>query len=90
MNNQQYFLVDYALAINVQPLADTESVADAALFEQLIPAPFKMASELASIESSTLHSLKLNNESTQALLHYIQAQDKKNQCPTELRTESAR
>ncbi|KPU82321.1 hypothetical protein JI57_04135 [Psychromonas sp. PRT-SC03] len=77
MNNQQYFLVDYALAINVQALTEDEDIPDAALFEQLIPAPFKMASELANIDSNTLHSLKLNNERTQALWQYIQAQDKK-------------
>lgn len=77
MNKPQYFLVDYALAINVQKLHEGETLPDDILFEQLIPAPFKMASELANIDSSTLHGLKLNNENTQALWHYIQAQDKK-------------
>lgn len=77
MDNENYFQVNHQLAINVEPLAENENIPDAVLFEQLIPAPFRMASDLASLDSQALHSLKLNNESTQALWHYLQIQNQK-------------
>lgn len=77
MDNENYFLVNHQLAINVEPLQENENIPDAALFEQLIPAPFRMASDIASLDSKALHSLKLNNESTQALWYYLQIQNQK-------------
>lgn len=77
MDNSDYFLVNHQLAINVEPLQENESIPDTMLFEQLIPAPFRMASDLASLDSQALHSLKLNTESTQALWHYLQIQNQK-------------
>jgi hypothetical protein len=77
MTNNQYFIVDHQLNLNVEGLIDDETIPDAANFELEIPAPFRMASDLASIESHNLQPLKLNNETTQALWGYLQAQDLK-------------
>ncbi|MFT6985011.1 MAG: hypothetical protein ACJAT7_000818 [Psychromonas sp.] len=73
----EYFLVNHQLAINVKLLNSDENIPDDQQFEQEIPAPFRMASDLANIDTQALHSLKLNNETTQALWFYLQAQNQK-------------
>jgi len=73
----EYFLVNHQLAINVELLNNDENIPDTQQFEQEIPAPFRMASDLAKIDSQALHALKLNNETTQALWFYLQAQNQK-------------
>jgi len=77
MTNNQYFLVEHALSLNVEALAENEQVPNHDDFENEIPAPFRMASDLADIESHHLQSLKLNNDTTQALWGYLQAQNLK-------------
>ena len=77
MSNNEYFLVNYPLAINIEQLQDGEIVPNQLQFEQEIPAPFRMASDLASIDSQALQPLKLNNETTQALWGFLQAQNQK-------------
>ncbi|MCP5077568.1 MAG: PilZ domain-containing protein [Psychromonas sp.] len=77
MTNSEYFLVEHQLSLNIEPLSDDESIPDTVSFEAEIPAPFRMASDLATIESHNLQPLKLNNETTQALWGYLQAQNLK-------------
>jgi hypothetical protein len=75
--SNEYFLVNYPLAINVEKLKEGESIPELQEFEQQIPAPFRMASDLAAIDSQALQPLKLNNETTQALWGFLQAQNQK-------------
>ncbi|WP_413698755.1 hypothetical protein ACLKMH_14240 [Psychromonas sp. KJ10-10] len=77
MTSDQYFIVEHQLSINVEALDDNEKIPDDASFEAEIPAPFRMASDLANIDSHSLQPLKLNNETTQALWGYLQAQNLK-------------
>jgi len=77
MTNNQYFLVEHPLSLNVEALTENEQVPNHDEFESEIPAPFRMASDLAEIESHHLQVLKLNNETTQALWNYLQAQNLK-------------
>ena len=77
MISNEYFLVNYPLAINVEKLKEDENIPDKQRFEQQIPAPFRMASELSSIDSQALLPLKLNNDTTQALWGFLQAQNQK-------------
>ncbi len=77
MISNEYFLVNYQLAINVELLNDGENIPNLQEFERQIPAPFRMASDLAAIDFHALHPLKLNNETTQALWGYLQAQNQK-------------
>lgn len=77
MNNSEFFLVNYQLTINVEPLDDAQQIPDALSFEQEIPAPFRMASDIALIDSQAMHSLKLHSETTQALWGFLQAQNQK-------------
>ena len=77
MSSNEYFLVNYPLAINVEKLKEGEDIPAQQQFEQQIPAPFRMASDLAAIDSQALQPLKLNNETTQALWGFLQAQNQK-------------
>lgn len=77
MTNNQYFIVEHQLSLNVERLNENETVPDELSFESEIPAPFRMASDLASLDSHSLQPLKLNNETTQALWGYLQAQNLK-------------
>lgn len=77
MPNNQYFLVEHQLSLNVELLNENETIPNDTDFETEIPAPFRMASDLANIESHNLQPLKLNNETTQALWSYLQAQNLK-------------
>lgn len=77
MTNNQYFLVEYPLSLNVEVLSENEIIPNDTDFEAEIPAPFRMASDLANIDAQSLLPLKLNNEATQALWGYLQAQNLK-------------
>jgi len=77
MNNNEYFLVTHALSINIEAVDKAQLPLDQFLFEEEIPGPFKMASDLAQADVSILAPLKLNSDNTQALWHYLQAQNKK-------------
>jgi len=77
MTNNQYFLVEHPLNLNVEALHKDQHIPNDIDFEAEIPAPFRMASDLASIESHNLQPLKLNNETTQALWGYLEAQNLK-------------
>ncbi|GLS91347.1 PilZ domain-containing protein [Psychromonas marina] len=77
MTNNQYFIVEHPLSLNVETLKNDEKIPDENEFEVEIPAPFRMASDLANIDSHSLQPLKLNNETTQVLWGYLQAQNLK-------------
>jgi len=77
MNNNEYFLVEHVLSVNLQSIEESQLPLDQLAFEDEIPGPFRMASDLAEVDASILLPLKLNNDNTQALWNYLQAQNKK-------------
>ena len=77
MHNDTYFLVPHTLSINLEPVNETDIPTNQIAFEDEIPGPFKMASELAQADANILAPLKLGNESTQALWSYLQTQNQK-------------
>lgn len=77
MNNSDFFLVPHALSINLEPVEPSALPDSQSNFESEIPGPFKMASDLSQADASILAPLKLNNDSTQALWGYLQAQNQK-------------
>jgi hypothetical protein len=77
MNNNEYFLVPHKLSINIEPIDKTKLPVDQLAFEDEIPAPFKMVSDLAQADASILAPLKLNSDTTQALWSYLQIQNQK-------------
>ena len=77
MINNEYFLVSYPLAINVEKLKEQQEIPEYLAFEQEIPAPFRMASEIATLDSQALQPLKLSNDATKALVGFLQLQNQK-------------
>lgn len=77
MNNNEYFLVEHVLSINLQSIGEDQLPIDQLSFEDEIPGPFRMASDLAKADASILTPLKLNSDNTQALWSYLQAQNQK-------------
>jgi len=77
MNNNEYFLVEHTLSINLKSIDKEELPLSQHAFEQEIPGPFRMASDLAQADANILTPLKLNNETSKALWQYLQAQNQK-------------
>ncbi len=77
MNNNEYFIVNHPLSINVEPLNDQQTIPSPLDFENEIPAPFRMASDLASLDANASHSVKLNKELTPGLWDHLELQNKK-------------
>jgi len=77
MTNNEYFLVHYPLAINVEKLGEGQEIPEHLAFEQEIPAPFRMASEIAALDAQALQPLKLSNDATHALIGFLQQQNQK-------------
>ncbi|WP_025563583.1 PilZ domain-containing protein [Psychromonas sp. SP041] len=77
MNNNEYFLVEHALSINLKSIDKCDLPLNQFAFEDEIPGPFRMASDLAKADASILAPLKLNSDNTQALWNYLQAQNQK-------------
>jgi len=77
MNNNDFFLVPHALSINLEPVEESSLPLDQKAFEDEIPGPFQMASNLSVADASLLAPLKLTNDNTQALWQYLQAQNQK-------------
>jgi hypothetical protein len=77
MSQNEYFRIQCDLLINVEALAENENVPDEKDFADEIPAPFKMASEIAHLDSQALSGLNFNNEGALLLKHYLEAQNQK-------------
>jgi len=72
---QDYFSVEHGISLNVRPLdcplPSTDELAAA------IPAPFLMASDVNSLNSSALRSLNRLGELAEELVNYLQQQARK-------------
>lgn len=77
MSNDQYFIVNHPLSINVEPLNDQQTIPNKLDFENEIPAPFRMASDLASLDANSSQSVKLNKELTPVLSELLELQNQK-------------
>lgn len=77
MNNNEYFLVEHAISVNLQLVSKEQLPENQLSFEAEIPGPFKMASDLSAADISILAPLKLQNETSQALWDFLQAQNQK-------------
>ncbi|UXI02299.1 PilZ domain-containing protein [Photobacterium sp. TY1-4] len=78
MNQDEYFSVHAGLTINVERLADGESLPDESAFLLEIPPLFRVASECSGFEEGIEQSLgKLAQKDNQLLLDYLKAQNNK-------------
>ncbi|MGD8231252.1 PilZ domain-containing protein [Vibrio sp. TRT 1302] len=50
MSDQEFFTVNHTITVNIEPLADNESLPSAEKFEAEIPAPFIVASEFSNLD----------------------------------------
>lgn len=78
MAQEEYFSVSYALTLNVEPLADNETLPSVEQFEKEIPVPFRVASECGNIEHSLeLDLAHLKREENKTLMNYLANQNTK-------------
>lgn len=70
-----YFIVEQQINLNVKPFPN--ELPDEQSFEAMIPAPFKMVSELAAFEQPALKSLNRIGEFAEDLALYLRAQARK-------------
>jgi len=61
----------------VEALPEGVNLPDALQFADEIPEPFKMASDIAYLDSQALSGLKFNNEGALLLKHYLETQNQK-------------
>lgn len=71
-----YFIIEHAVAINVKQLPLAAEPDDTS-FEAMIPEPFRMAGELATLDKSALKSLNKLGELAEELANYLRIQAKK-------------
>lgn len=71
-----YFIIEHAIRINVSSFAGPTEP-DEATFETMIPEPFRMAGELATLDKSALKSLNKLGELAEELANYLRIQAKK-------------
>ncbi len=71
-----YFIIEHAIRINVSSFAAAVEPAEDA-FEAMIPEPFRMAGELATLDKSALKSLNKLGELAEELANYLRVQAKK-------------
>ncbi|HSG52460.1 MAG TPA: PilZ domain-containing protein [Rheinheimera sp.] len=72
---QDYFSVEHSISINIKPLSG--SLPTQAELDSAIPAPFLMASDVNSLNTSALRSLNRLGELAEELAHYLQLQARK-------------
>ena len=72
---QDYFSVEHSININVRPVVGP--LPDEAALLSAIPAPFLLASDVNSLNSSALRSLNRLGELAEELANYLQQQAKK-------------
>lgn len=70
-----YFIVEQQINLNVQVF--NSALPDELGFEALIPAPFKMVSELAAVDHAAIKSLNRIGEFAEDLASYLRAQSRK-------------
>jgi len=71
-----YFIIEHAIRINVSGFTSATEP-DEATFETMIPEPFRMAGELATLDKSALKSLNKLGELAEELANYLRIQAKK-------------
>jgi hypothetical protein len=74
---QEYFSIQHNLSVNIEPVT-LEQVPESMLaLENEMPIPFKMANDVAEIDSSALRSIRNLGEQAEALADFLQMQNSK-------------
>ncbi len=74
---QHFFSIEHAFQVNCELLPHDAQIPDRAKFDTMIPAPFKLASNINNIEAQALRPLRNLSESTHDLAEFLNLQSKK-------------
>jgi len=76
-NSDQFFSIEHAFQVNAIPLALGAPLPTQEAFELSIPAPFKLASQISTIDSQTLSSIRQIGGVAVELAEFLNLQAKK-------------
>ncbi|NQZ51627.1 MAG: hypothetical protein HRT95_16080 [Moritella sp.] len=74
---QQYFSIKHSLSVNIEPVSIDQVPTSRLALENEMPIPFKMANDVAEIDSSALRSIRNIGEQADALANFLQMQNNK-------------
>lgn len=74
---QQYFSIRHSLSVNIEPVSIDKVPTSRLALENEMPTPFKMANDVAEIDSNALRSIRNIGEQADALADFLQMQNNK-------------
>ena len=74
---QDYFSIQHALSVNIEPVSMADVPANLDVLNTEMPIPFKMANEVANIDTAALRSIRNLSEQADALADFLQLQNEK-------------
>jgi len=74
---QQYFSIQHSLSVNIEPVSIDHVPTSRLALENEMPIPFKMANDVAEIDSNALRSIRNIGEQADALADFLQMQNNK-------------
>jgi hypothetical protein len=74
---EEYFQLEHQIAVNVKDGGDWDSIPNMDDFDAMIPAAYKIASEMQGLEQSMLRPLRQLGEAIEPLAEYLKAQSRK-------------
>ncbi|QUM80687.1 hypothetical protein HWV01_10550 [Moritella sp. 5] len=74
---QQYFSIQHSLSVNIEPVSIDQVPTSRLALENEMPVPFKMANDVAEIDSNALRSIRNIGEQADALADFLQMQNNK-------------
>ena len=74
---QQYFSIQHSLAVNIEPVSPAQVPTSLAALDAEMPIPFRMANDVAEIDSNALRSIRNLGAQAGALADFLQQQNQK-------------
>jgi len=74
---QQYFSIKHSLSVNIEPVSIDQVPTSRLALDNEMPIPFKMANDVAEMDSNTLRSIRNIGEQADALADFLQTQNNK-------------
>lgn len=74
---EEYFQLEHQIGVNVQINGPISEAPDQDSFEQSIPLPFKIASEMKGLDQTMLRPLRALGDAIEPLADYLNAQSRK-------------
>lgn len=74
---QDYFSIQHALSVNIEPVSMNQVPATLDALDTEMPIPFKMANEVANIDTAALRSIRNLSDQADALADFLQLQNEK-------------